>query len=223
MKSSSGAARQRAIGAIWSFGRENRSAPEGAWRRSDATDPAETRQPLRFPERPTRRSETCHRSAAGWLRAVHARRAAKRRMPCSGAKPRASIGSARGSQHASEASLCCSGALRAARPTGACGRRDASEASLSRSGAIAPRVKRWGRDRVPEPNAVAVGSARDARMLLRQRPAHAGARALRRSLARGAGASRHGSARAQAKPGAWCGSKPPWERARGRRRPRVMR
>ncbi len=49
-------------------------------------------------------------------------------------------------------------------------------------------------------------------MPLRQRPTHAGARALRRSLARGTGAPR-----------LWCGSAPPWEHARGRPRPRVMR
>ncbi len=43
-------------------------------------------------------------------------------------------------------------------------------------------------------------------MPLRHRPAHAGARALRRSLARGAGACRHGSVRAGAHARAWSGS-----------------
>ncbi len=122
----------------------------GRHERTGATTPAEAR--MRYGE-------------------PHTRRAAKRRMPCSGAKPRASIGSARGSQHASEASLCCSGAPRAARQT------------------VVP---------CPSPR-----TRRCPRWNCR-RPTHAVAPATNPCW----------SARAQAKPGAWCGGMPPWERAR---------
>ncbi len=144
---------------------------------------------------PRGRSGTCRPRASVRLRACA--HGAPRSGACraAGRSPaRESVAPAARNTRAQRA--CVAAGRSPARPTGACGRRDASAASLSRSGASAPRVKGWGRARVPEPNVVAVGSAGGAPMLLRQRPTHAGARA-------------------QAKPGAWWGSTPPWERARG--------
>ncbi len=143
---------------------------------------------LRLSERAMGRLGTCHRSATGRLCAC------PYGAPRSGACRAAGRSPARESEAPAARNTraqraCVAVARSATRPTGACGVRDASEASLSRSGAVAPRVKRWGRARVPEPNVVAVGSAGDSQMPLRQRPAHAGARALRRSLARGVGAT----------------------------------
>ncbi len=168
----------------------------GRWRNGTWKSPA-------LPTGTTLGSGTCHRSAAGWLRAVCARRAAKRRMPCSGAKPRASIGSARGSQHASEASLCCS----RAKPCASNGR--LRPAGRERSGPVPLRRGRAARETV-----VTCPSSRTGRCRRWN--------CRRRTSAVAPATSSCGSARAQAKPGAWCGSTPPWERARGRSRPRVV-